>query len=174
MKGRVGHNGAELKDALDSMVQYGVATDRTWPFSYNRVNTAPNAAAIQEATQYKLGSYNWASVDSFKDYLHRHVPIVIGMHTGRMFWKISGPLSSQVYKTINNTDNRIYKGHAVTVIGYDDEILGGSWIIANSLGLRWGDHGIGVLPYECNREIGESYAITEFAGRTPGKNISEI
>lgn len=174
IKNRIGHNGAELGDTLEAMIQYGVATDKTWPFAYNRVNIEPNVAAFTEASQYKIGAYGWAVRDSFKDYLHQGIPIIIGLHTGRLFWKMKGPLSSLNYKSINTDDNRKYRGHAVTIIGYNDEFLNGSWIIGNSLGLTWGDHGLGVLPYECHRDIGESYVITEFAGITPGKNISEI
>jgi C1A family cysteine protease len=174
IRDRIGHNGAELRDALDSMSLYGVATDRTWPFHFNRTNTEPNATAFADAAQYKVGSYNWAGKDLFKDYLHNETPIILGLYTGRMFWKLKGPISNQVYKSINTTDNRKHKGHAVTVIGYDDELLGGSWIVGNSLGLTWGDRGIGVLPYECYQDVGESYVITEFAGVTPGKNISVI
>lgn len=170
---RINQNGVELKDVLTSMKQYGVATDKTWPFTYNRVNKEPNVAAIAEATQYRLNSYNWVTTETFKDYLYQCIPIVVGLHTGRMFWKLKGSLSQQIYKSINTDDNRKYKGHAVTIIGFDDTILGGSWIIANSLGLTWGDHGIGILPYECNCDIGESYVITEFAGIIPGKKISE-
>jgi len=172
-KNRIGQNGAELKDTLDSMCQYGVATDKTWPFSFNRVNTEPSVAAFSEATRLKLRSYIWVSTDSFKEYLHKGIPIIAGLHTGKLFWKMKGPLSKQVYKSINTTDNRKFRDHAITIIGYDDNLLGGSWIIANSLGLTWGDHGIGILPYECNTDIGESYAITDFAGITPGKKISE-
>jgi len=173
LQGRVGHNGVELADALTAMQQYGVATDKTWPFHINRVNTVPNSEAITEASQYKLGSYKWANVDLFKDYLNQEIPIIIGLHMGRMLWKLKGSLSEQTYKPINTTDNRKYRDHAVTIIGFDDTILGGSWIIANSFGLTWGDHGFGILPYECNRDIGESYVITEFAGIIPGKKISE-
>lgn len=172
LQNRVGQNGAELGTTLNAMVQFGVATDRTWPFTLNRVNIEPNSAAINEATQYKLGKYNWAPVNTFKEYLHNETPVIVGLHTGKMFWRIKGPLSTQSYKIINTTDNRKYRGHAVTVIGYDDELFGGSWIIANSLGLTWGDHGIGILPYECSQDIGESYVITEFSGITPGKKIS--
>jgi C1A family cysteine protease len=174
MKNRVGQNGAELKDTLDAMMQYGVATDRTWPFAYNRANTEPSAVAIAEASQYKLNTYTWAAIDSFKEYIHQGLPVIVGLYTGKMFWRMKGLLSEQTYKSINTTDNRRYKGHAITVIGYDDNILGGSWIIANSTGLTWGDHGIGILPYECWQDIGESYVITEFAGIMPGKKISEI
>lgn len=173
LQDRVGQNGVGLADALAAMQQYGVATDKTWPFHINRVNTIPNSEAITEASQYKLGSYKWASVDLFKDYLNQEIPIIIGLHMGRMLWKLKGSLSEQIYKPINISDNRKYRDHAVTIIGFDDTILGGSWIIANSFGLTWGDHGIGILPYECNCDIGESYVITEFAGITPGKKISE-
>jgi C1A family cysteine protease len=171
---RIGYNGAQLHDALEAMTQYGAATDRTWPFHFNRVNTEPNSMAITEASQYKLSQYSWAHKESFKDYLHKEIPVVLGLYTGRLFWKLKGPLSTQVYKSINTIDNREHKGHAVTVIGYDDELLGGSWIIGNSLGLTWGDHGIGILPYECYRDIGESYVITEFAGIPVGKKIPRI
>lgn len=167
LQNRIGQNGVDLKSTLSSLMQYGAATDKTWPFAINRVNVAPNSRAIDEATQHRLGTYNWAPIDSFKDYLHKNIPIIVGLYTGKMFWKIKGPLSIQSYKIINTTDNRKYKGHAITVIGYDDNLHGGSWLIANSLGLTWGDHGIGILPYGCCQDIGESYAISEFSGITP-------
>lgn len=172
MRGRIGQNGAELGDILESMKQYGVATDKTWPFSLNRVNTEPNSSAQYEASQCKLGAYNYVEADSYKSYLEKGIPIIIGLNTGRMFWKMKGPLAEQTYKSINNTDNRKFGGHAVTIIGFNDNL--NSWIIANSLGLTWGDHGLGVLPYECNHDIGEAYVITEFAGKTAGKKFLRI
>lgn len=173
IKDRVGQVGAELRDTLDVMKTYGVATDTTWPFHFHRVNVEPSLAAYRDAEIYCPMEYKWAEIDLFKKYLHDGLPIISGIHTGRMFWKINGPLPSQTYKTINMDDNRNYRGHAVTIIGYDDNLCGGSWIIANTLGLKWGDRGIGILPYECYVDIGESYVITEFAGITRGKKISE-
>jgi C1A family cysteine protease len=58
-------------------------------------------------------------------------------------------------------------------VGYDDEIGDGSWIIANSIGPKWGDHGYGVIPYSCVSNIGEAYILNNFAGSIPGKKISE-
>lgn len=171
LQNRLYQNGAELRTTLEAMKQYGTATDSTWPFALNRVNTEPNAAAISEANQYRLNSYEWADISSYKDYLHQGLPIIVGLHVGKLFWNLRGPLSSLIYKPINNIDNRRFKGHAVTIFGYDDSLLGGAWIIGNSLGLTWGDHGIGILPYECGVDIGESYVITNFAGMSPGKKI---
>lgn len=173
LQDRLGQKGAELGSTLEAMKQCGIATDATWPFAQNRVNTEPNAMAINEASQYKVGSYTWAEEESYKEYLHQNMPIIIGFHSGKMFWHLKGPLSSLIYKPINNEDNKKFKGHAATIVGYDDSLLGGSWIIGNSLGLTWGDHGFGLLPYECRNDIGESYVITNFAGITPGKKISE-
>lgn len=171
LKNRVGQEGAELRDTLAVMMQYGAATHNTWPFAHNRVNKEPPIAALNEAAQYRVGSYSPAPATEFKNYLHQGIPIIIGLHTGKLFWKIKGPLKEQYYKPINNVDNRNYKGHAVTIIGYDDSLLNGSWIVGNSIGLTWGDHGIGLLPYECIGDIGEAYVITEFAGIAPAKNF---
>lgn len=163
IQGRVGQNGAELKTTLDSMMHYGMATDSTWPFHFNRVNTEPSLTAIQEAQQCKITGYQHAGTDQYKEYLHNDIPIIVGLYTGKMFWRLRGPLSNQVYKPINTVDNRNYRGHAITIIGYDDDLLDGSWIVANSLGLTWGDHGIGLVPYQCSKDIGESYVITDIS-----------
>ena len=151
-----------------------MATDRTWPFSFDRVNIEPNLIAVAEASQLKINSYQRIDATSYKDFLHRGYPIIIGFFTGRMFWKMKGPLANQLYKPINTEDNRKFRGHAATIIGYDDTLLGGSWIIANSLGLTWGDHGLGLLPYDCCVDIGESYVITQVAGKTPEKKFLRI
>jgi len=92
------------------------------------------------------------------------------MFTGTKFWSLTGPLEEQKYCPVNNTDNRLSKGHAVVIIGYDDSL--NSWIIANSLGPKWGDRGLGAIPYDCNKDIGESYVITSFAGISLGKKFS--
>lgn len=174
LQNRLRMNGAELKTTLDSMILYGISRDIYWPFHFNRVNKEPSINAINDAANFRISSFELVNHEKFKEYLHRNIPIILGLHTGKMFWKLNGELSRQIYKPINNVDNRNFRGHAVTVIGYDDDILGGSWIIANSLGLAWGDHGIGILPYECYIDIGESYAITKFTGIIPERKISEF
>ena len=171
---RIGQKGAELKSTLESMTTFGVPEERFWPFEFGRVDKEPSMQARMEAANYKLHSFEHIPIDKFRESIDNNVPIVIGMHTGKLFWNLKGPLQSQVYKPVNSEDNRKSNGHAVTIVGYDDDINSGSWIIANSLGPKWGEFGYGAIPYTCNVDIGESYVLNSFAGMTPGKNISAI
>jgi len=171
IQNRIGQRGAELKSTLEALSQFGVSTERTWPFVQQRIDKLPHQPAYQEALNYKVNSYESVCVDQYKDYLSMGIPIIVGMFTGRRFWSLKGSLETQNYLPINNDTNRLYKGHAVLCVGYDDNINGGSWIVANSLGLRWGDHGYGAIPYACNNELAESYVITKFAGIPAGKKF---
>lgn len=171
---RLGMKGAELRDALDTLVRHGVTPERYWPFSFNRANREPHQQAIQEAIYYRLQSYHEVLPIDYKSYLDRDIPIIVGIRTGKLFWELKGELQEQQYKPVNSRDNRQTSGHAITIIGYDDDLNGGSWIIANSLGPKWGYQGYAAIPYICNADIGESYVITSFAGINAGKKIPEI
>lgn len=162
LQGRIGQRGAELGMTLHALTVHGVSTEAKWPFSYSRINMEPNVLAIEDASKYKLKSYRIVEYSEFKKHLLNGTPIIVGMFTGRQFWKISGSIELQNYMPINDTTNRPSKGHAITIIGYDDELNGGSWIIGNSLGLAWGDKGYGAIPYSCNADFGESYIIEDF------------
>lgn len=167
--GRLNQVGAELKDTLESIKNYGVCVERSWSFGYQRLNIEPPQQAQSEAVFNRIGSYEDVYSQDFNGLLEQEIPIIIGLRTGRLFWKLKGPLTEQTYKIINTSDNRISHGHAVVIVGYDSYLLGGSWIIANSLGPTWGYRGYGVLPYECRADIGEAYVIREFAGISVGK-----
>lgn len=169
LQGRSGKNGAELRITLEAMTQFGVSPEQHWAFGYNRVDVEPSMQSQTEAAQFRLHGYHYICAVNFKESIDNNIPVVIGMYTGRMFWKLKGPLQEQQYKPINTEDNRQSNGHAMTIVGYDDDMNGGSWIVANSLGPKWGDHGYGAIPYSCNANIGEAYVLNGFAGITPGK-----
>jgi C1A family cysteine protease len=172
LQGRLGQKGAELKFAMEALSKFGVCTNQRWPLTLDRVNMEPDMMALQDAGNYRSSSYEEVSPHRYKEYLHNGIPIVIGMYTGKKFWGLQGPLQEHRYKPVNKLDNRVSKGHAITIIGYDDDINGGSWIIANSLGPKWGFYGCAAIPYECEKDIVETFAITGFAGITPGKKFS--
>ena len=174
IQGRVNLVGAELKSTLDSMKQHGVCSENKWPFRSRQINVEPSDEAYREAAQYKVQCYENVFSHNFNNILTDEIPIIIGLKIGRLFRNLRGPLKEQVYKLINTTDNRQSHGHAVTIVGYDDNLLSGSWIIANSFGPKWGQSGYGVLPYECRDDIGEAYIIREFSGFTAGRKISDF
>jgi hypothetical protein len=157
---RLKSKGAELGHTLESMKMYGIPMESVWPLRHHMENREPPISVMMEAEHYKIVSYESTNTELFKQNLLSGKPIIIGLHTGRKFWNLKGPVATQEYEPINISNNRHSRGHAVTVVGYDDNIRGGSWIIANSLGLPWGDRGLGALPYTCNKDIGESFIIT--------------
>jgi len=167
---RIGQIGAELGATLETLNNVGCCTDKLWPFIPSRVDKLPNNNCLEEANQYKCLDYETIHVDNFNLYLKQNIPIVIGMHIGRKFLKLKGSLQEQLYYPINDIDNRPSHGHAMVIIGFDEKLNNGSWIVANSMGLRWGDKGFGVIPYSCGIDIGEAYAIRSIAGLSV-KNI---
>lgn len=172
LQGRQGLRGADLETTLKSLSIYGAASENLWPFSYIRVDIEPPVSVIEDAVHFKVESYERIIHSDFKNALDKKIPVIFGMFTGRKFWKLDSKLETQDYEPINETTNRLSKGHAVTCIGYDDSINGGSWIIANSSGPKWGDRGYGAIPYACNADIAEAFIITRFAGITAGLKIS--
>jgi len=167
MQGRLGQKGAELRATLEAMKVHGCCTDRLWPLRPTIVDKEPNMVAIEEAKNYKIGTYTNVIGEDFNSLLNKGYPIIIGIMTGRQFWRLSDKLSEQTYKPTNDTDNRPAYGHAITIVGYTDSY----WIVANSNGLRWGDKGFGALPYSCAQDIGEAYVINDFAGIPSEKNF---
>jgi C1A family cysteine protease len=174
MQNRVGKPGAELKDTMTALSIYGSPEENVWPFMPGRTNVAPAPHAIEAAVHNKLREYEALQTTDFNSYIDNDIPVIIGMRTGRMFWEMKGPLETHAYKPVNNIDNRNIFGHAVTIIGYDNNLKGGSWIIANSRGPDWGFQGYGAIPYACEVDIGEAYIIKNFAGNMAGKKISKI
>lgn len=171
---RLGQKGAKLRETLEALSIYGVVKESLWPFRHNRVEIEPPIQIVKEGINYRLNSFECITTSQYREYLNLGLPIIIGMLTGKQFWKLSGPLEQHDYKPINDIDNRQSRGHAVVCIGYDDNLLGGSWIIANSLGPGWGFQGYAAIPYQCNVDFIESYVITSFAGIVPDKKFSKI
>jgi hypothetical protein len=172
MQNRNGLKGADLETTFKSLSVYGAAEERLWSFSYLRVDVEPPIPVVNEAVFNRLDSFEQIEHSKFKEALNNGIPIVFGMFTGRRFWNLSGNLETQNYEPVNETTNRPSKGHALTCIGYNDSLNGGSWIVANSLGAKWGEHGYGAIPYSCNIDIAEAFIVTKFSGMTAGKKIS--
>jgi C1A family cysteine protease len=171
LENRIGQKGASLATTFESMKQYGVVPHVAWPFHRDLVEKHPTNSVLNLSINDRLRSYDSVDINKFKEYIVSGMPIIIGMNTGRNFWKLKGPITDTCYYPINDTDNRQYKGHALIVVGYNDNLHNGSWIIANSLGLTWGDHSIAAMSYTCSVDIMESYAITDFNGIIPERKI---
>ncbi|MCF8433789.1 MAG: C1 family peptidase [Crocinitomicaceae bacterium] len=70
-------------------------------------------------------------------------PVLFAMGVPRTFFSVG---DDGVFVSENSDD--LYGGHAMTVVGYDDEKLGGCFTVVNSWGESWGDDGYVYIKYD--------------------------
>lgn len=120
-----------------------------------------------EAKKYKIDNYKklfedtwrppyridtWAfdtphskKIYSVKKALSENHPVVIAITCYDSFCEFN-------FNLWNGVQDSLMEGHALCVVGYDDEKYGGAFEIMNSWGTRWGDEGFIWVKYEdfCN------------------------
>jgi len=136
-------NGSHIHDALDLIVQQGAATWAKMPYDDSDYLTQPTQSAVQEAANFRAN--RWARVEtitSIKAALVNRLPVVVGILVYETFQMLVG--EDSVYNTATGT---LLGGHAVTIVGYDDNKYGGAFKIINSWSQNWGNHGYFWIPY---------------------------
>lgn len=137
-------SGAMLRDGIKTLVTNGACGERRWPYVVRRFTMKPPITAYAEGRDHQIREYRRIeSIDAMKGCLAEGFPFVFGFtvyesletkavaKTGRI------PLPGRREKALG--------GHAVLAVGYDDRIK--RFLIRNSWGTGWGDHGYGTMPY---------------------------
>jgi hypothetical protein len=109
-------------------------------------------------TQYPrpMPTGNLSQIAMVKKSLAEGNPVIIGLNAPPSFVE-----SGEVWHPVENPQ-RFYGGHAVCVVGYDDEKEGGAFEVLNSWGKKWGRAGFAWIPYNTfNRWVREAYEIIE-------------
>lgn len=130
----------------------GVAFASSWEYSPENMYNKPTEEVHAEAAQNKISGYTEMNkyqagtffVYDVKEMLSQGKPVVLGFRVKDFFFNQIGPLESQT----NFGTGPQRAGHAVTIVGYDDNIGGGSYIVKNSWGTSWGDNGYGTISYK--------------------------
>lgn len=147
--------GMVITDAMDIVIAKGCATLATMPYSDTNDTAQPSGAALAEAAGFKalsqrrFGSSTGildADILDMKAWLfEKQYPIVIGIPVYDSFMQFRGGNSGVL---TNLTGGSYLGGHALAVVGYDDDVgPGGSVLIANSWGVTWGASGFVWVPY---------------------------
>ena len=140
--------GSRIPDALDLLKNVGTATWDNMPYTDTECRTPPGSAALQQATSFKIRSWGrLQGVEAIKAELANYRPVVIGIPTYESLLQLRGPNS--VYNTLSGANQG---GHAVTIVGYDDDRYGGAFKVINSWGTDWGDNGYFWLTYDLARQ----------------------
>ena len=142
--------GSLISDALNLFKNTGAATWDKMPYNDTECGTPPSSAALQQAASFKIR--NWGTlrgIEAIKAELANHRPVVIGIPVYDSFQQLRG--ANSVYNTLSGANQG---GHAVTIVGYDDNRYGGAFKVINSWGTGWGDNGYFWLTYDLHAREG--------------------
>ncbi len=155
--------GTSIRYALDLAQQQGLAPLSSFGYNDEDCATQPRAQVKQEAAQYRIKGYNRltkngddyaADLQAIKQNLAQGAPVIVGMLVGGSFYDMQGKRMWQPTQRdyaamqrgggasiVNDGAESGFGGHALCIIGYDDELEGGAFQIQNSWGTQWGDKG---------------------------------
>ncbi len=95
---------------------------------------------------YDDGSKEVWDIDKIKNYIFYGFAPVVGIDVGDDFDNVSGSGIYKLPKKMHYQKGEL-SGHAVTLIGWDDQKNGGSFLFQNSYGTDWGDGGFFWVSY---------------------------
>lgn len=144
--------GSYVRDALDLLQYTGVATLKTLPY---QCGATISTAAFNESAAFKILSYQKLfSVDALdlnikilltKKALSEGNPCLLGFKTAQSF---KGRKTDIWKQQPDDADpSSINMGHAMCIVGYNDNKYGGAFRVLNSWGTGWGDKGFIWIPY---------------------------
>ena len=133
--------GSYIADAMKLLNTYGVLTLKEFGYNSTTCKTKPSEAGLQKAKNNTILTYErlakWDNpynlVGKVKKAIANKNPVVIGMQVSSSFYKARG-----VWNGIHTSKPG---GHAMVVVGYDDDKYGGAFEILNSWGTNWGNKG---------------------------------
>ena len=150
-----GCQGAYMLDAMKTMKTNGAVPFDQFGYDERDCSRVPGNSLVNLGRQFQIKGYNRLTVggntytpdiDAIRQNLAQGAPVVIGMQVGGTF--MSRMLGQKVWHpTSSDRTMRGFSGHAMCVIGYDDDLEGGAFQIMNSWGERWGQRGIGWVRY---------------------------
>jgi hypothetical protein len=157
--------GAQIHWALDLMKDSGAVKmldiERSVDFPRVDLSSYRDSRRYQIADYVTLFSRDRDSktsliVRTVKKSLVEGKPVIIGMNTPSSFMEAVG-----AWRPAENPDN-YYGGHALCVVGYDDNREGGAFEILNSWGRKWGNGGFIWIPYRVFQDfVMEGYEMIE-------------
>lgn len=138
--------GCAIRDAVKVLNKKGVCKESTWPYNISMYAKKPAAAAYTEALKSTTTGYYAlnGSVSSIKQALVDGHPVVYGFQVYSSFDKVG---ADGLMPVPNPRNEKLYGGHAISAVGYDDSKAGGCFIVRNSWGTVWGLNGYFYMPY---------------------------
>ena len=138
-------SGAMIRDGIKSVGTQGDCPETEWPYDIAKFAVKPPPKCYTDALKYKAVQYQKVvqSVSQMKGCLASGYPFVFGFTVYDSFE------SQQVAQTgtvpMPGAKEKVLGGHCVVAVGYDDTQQ--RFIVRNSWGTGWGNHGYCTMPY---------------------------
>ncbi|SHO80805.1 Cysteine protease [hydrothermal vent metagenome] len=173
--GEVGNcsRGSYISDAFKRVENIGIAPWKDMPYSDKECDTIPSQKALDDAPCAKITSYGTIdkmNIEAIKYYLSVKEPIVIGIGVYDGFYRYYNKIDGEyIYQNTNN-DGRRYGGHAITIVGYDDNK--NAFKIVNSWGKTFANDGYLWIDYDVFKAITNGvYVSTDEKSRCNEKSV---
>ena len=165
-------DGSYIERAMEFMTGRGSIPYDQFPYNDQDCSKQPDQQQLDEARQYKMRGFNRLTpgdrnnaidLHAIKENISQGAPVVIGMMVGGSYMQ---PMMGQDLWTPTQDDRSLlgFGGHAQCVVGYDDRIYGGAFLIMNSWGARWGNNGFAWVRYrDFKYFVREAYGIEPMA-----------
>lgn len=136
-------SGAQIRDVVKGLSRWGATSESLWPYNIKKFRTALPKAAVADSLKHKAIVYE--RVDNSDGVSIRHAlslgfPVIFGATLYESFESDLVAVSGQVPMPLPNESP--VGGHCMVIMGYTPT----SWIVANSWGPSWGDHGYCYFP----------------------------
>jgi C1A family cysteine protease len=139
--------GAYIHTAMDVMHKRGVLPFKDFKYDQNDCSRTPSGTLMTKASQFRTRGFErlWENeggtdIDAIKQNIAQGAPVVVGMLVGGSF--MNAMQGRKMWRpTSRDRQMRGFGGHAMCIMGYDDNMEGGAFQIMNSWGPNWGDRG---------------------------------
>lgn len=138
--------GTSFESAAEALEQWGQPLETVWPYNaaFNGSGAPSPPAGVSPSDGWfrrRMGS-GGSGLDQVRSSLAAGSIVMVGLVlTDRFFAPASGWIASPA------ATDRLFGGHAVAAVGYNETASTPHLILRNSWGTGWGDGGYGYLPY---------------------------
>jgi len=149
-------SGAFLRDGVKSLAKQGVCPEKQWPYRISAFEDRPTPACYTAARKHQITSYHRiTTTDEMRACLAEEFPFVFGF-TVYTFFESSAVAKSGIVN-LPTPNEKVLGGHAVMGVGYDDSQQ--RFLVRNSWGPDWGQHGYFTMPYAYlgNRNLSDDF-----------------
>jgi C1A family cysteine protease len=160
-------SGASIRDAVRSVVKYGVCNEDLWKYDINKFKRKPPKVAYSDGLTHKCETYyRLNSIKDIKECLVTGFPVICG------FTVYSSFETDEVARTgivgMPKKNDKKEGGHAILIVGFNDIMINGEtkgyFICQNSWGEGWGDKGFFYMPYDYLSMMFDFWTIREEEG----------